>query len=127
MRSAKRSKNKDKRRLYIMRFVLPECDEVVYKIGVTSGGSAKLRLLEIIGSYFDKYRLTPVVKIVRDRAVTDSVFMREKILHAMFSDCSYKPNKKFSGSTEFFIGVDEVKLIKEYERVVKLAKGELNV
>ncbi len=110
-----RKKRKDHNRLYLMRFEFPEYDGFVYKIGKASGSSAKNRMLNIVGSYFDAHRLTPVVKIVRDREVVDGVFDKETALHKHFKEHSFKPDKKFSGSTEFFAGVEEEELIARYE------------
>ncbi len=102
------------RRLYIMRFVIPEYNGVLHKIGVTSGSNAKKRMLGVIGSYFDTYRLTPIVKIVRDREVLKGVFTKERMLHKYFKKYAFKPARKFSGSTEFFAGVPEEELILRY-------------
>lgn len=106
---------KDHNRLYIMRFILPEYDGFVYKIGKTSGHNAKNRMLSIISSYFDAYRETPVVKIVRDREVVDGVFDKESALHEFFKGYSYKPDKSFSGKTELFTGISEEELVARYE------------
>lgn len=106
---------KDHNRLYIMRFTVPEYDGFIYKIGKTSGVSSKNRMLSIISSYYDAYRLTPVVKIVRDREVVDGVFDKEAALHEYFHKNSYTPDRQFSGFSEFFAGVEEAELIARYE------------
>lgn len=56
-------------RLYVLKMIVD--DKVVYKVGKSSGHSSKQRMLQIIGSYFDAYRATPVVKIVKDKVCTD--------------------------------------------------------
>jgi hypothetical protein len=96
----------------------------VVKVGKASGRSAKDRMLQIVGSYFDVYRVTPVVKIKRDRVVED-VFAKEAELHRYFKDKQYVPEKKFSGSTELFdVGLDVV--VDKYEEVIgeKVCKEE---
>ena len=106
------------RRLYCMRITTPE--EVYYKFGVASGHSAKERLLQIAGSYFDKYRETPVIKIMRDQKVDpELVFRYETILHKFFA--FYKYNQSvywpFDGSSECFT-VDKDVAIQAYDAVM---------
>ena len=86
-------------RLYILECVLE--DVLVYKVGKASGHSSKERLLQIVGSYFDKFRVTPVIRIIKDQEVTD-VFKKETACHHALAEWSYTPSKSFSGSTEIF-------------------------
>jgi hypothetical protein len=91
-------------------------EKIVVKIGKASGISAKERMLQIVGSYFDVYRVTPVVRIKRDRVVED-VFAKEAELHKYFRDKQYTPNKSFSGSTELF-DVELDVAVDKYEEVI---------
>ena len=104
-------------RVYILELLIDGLADPIYKIGKASGESSKKRLLEIIGSYFDAYRVNPIVRIVRDRKTKDAL-LREGELHVMFEEYSYKSKKKFSGCTELFKGVDLDELISQYERIV---------
>lgn len=102
-------------RLYILEIDIE--GTVVYKVGKASGHSSKQRMLQIIGSYFDVYRRTPVVKIIRDRECTD-VFKKETECHVELKDYRYFPDKTFSGCTELF-NTDKEKVIEVYERVLE--------
>jgi hypothetical protein len=91
------------RRLYCMRITTPE--QVYYKFGVASGHSAKERLIQIAASYYDTYRETPVIKLMRDRKVdADFVFKYETTLHRFFAFYKFDShlNRSFDGSTECF-------------------------
>lgn len=103
------------RRLYCMRITTPE--EVYYKFGVASGHSSKERMLQIAASYYDKFRETPIIKVMRDRKVdADVVFKYETTLHQFFSFYQYDAARffPFSGSTECFT-IDEDVAIQAYE------------
>ena len=94
---------KKQRRLYLMKITLPTGMEVI-KVGVSSGVSSKERLLQICSGIYDKYRSTPMIKLLRDREVdADSVFKYETILHQYFADYRYKTKKVFDGVTEMFV------------------------
>jgi len=109
-------------RLYVMELLIDGRESPVYKIGKASGHSSKKRLLQIIGSYFDKYRVTPVVKIKRDRVVED-VFAKETELHHWFEDKQYMPEHSFSGSTELFeVELEEV--VAKYDEVIGIKRDE---
>lgn len=102
-------------RLYIMEIVVD--DTTVYKVGKASGHSSKQRMLQIIGSYFDAYRVTPVVKIVKDKEVTN-VFEKETKCHHALAEWKFIPTKAFSGSTECF-NVDKDKVLEVYKDVLQ--------
>ncbi len=105
----------DTERLYVLEIEIE--GTVVYKVGKASGHSSKQRMLQIIGSYFDVYRRTPIVSIVRDRDCTD-VFKKETKCHVELKEFRYFPEKSFSGYTELFL-VDKEKVIEVYERVLE--------
>ncbi len=101
-----------------MRITTPE--EVYYKFGVASGHSAKERLLQIAGSYYDKHRETPIIKVMRDQKVDpELVFKYETILHRFFGFYQYDShlNKVFDGSTECFT-IDKDVAIQAYDAVI---------
>ena len=110
------SKNLDNvDRLYIMEIIIGEV--TVYKVGKASGHSSKQRMLQIIGSYFDVYRVTPVVRIIKDKEVTN-VFEKETRCHHALAEWQYTPEKSFSGSTEVFL-VDKEKVLEVYKNVLQ--------
>jgi hypothetical protein len=118
--------NKDKENLeedvgilYVVYFRLDEKDLV--KIGVT-GRTVEERVSEILVSIFKKYREFPYCRPKRFRK-TGNVYEKEALLHKYFEDRNCKPDKVFSGSTEFFdVPLDEV--VHVYENL--LAGRELD-
>lgn len=96
--------------LYVVHFELE--DKSLVKIGVTAR-TIEERVSEILVSIFKKYREFPYCRPKRFRKTGD-VYEKEAQLHAYFREYSYTPNKKFSGSTEFFdVSLDDV--VKVYE------------
>ena len=95
-----------------MRFTMP--DKVVYKIGMTTNPRPTDRLMEIVRSYYNKYRETPVAKILRYRTC-NNVFATEAMLHRYFSDYRSTFDKQFDGCTECF-DIDEETAISIYDR-----------
>ena len=74
-------------------------------------------MLQIIGSYFDVYRVTPIIKVVKDKEVSN-VFEKETKCHHALAEWQYTPDKAFSGSTEIFL-VDKEKVLEVYNNIVK--------
>ena len=107
-------------RLYVLEMVVD--GTVVYKVGKASGHSSKARMLQIVGSYFDAYRVTPVVKIVKDTACTE-VFEKETLCHQELAEYKYVPDKVFSGVTEIF-KVDKEAVLEVYKRVLEGTKED---
>ena len=106
------------RRLYCMRITTP--GKVYYKFGVASGHSAKERLLQIAASYYDKYRETPVIKLMRDRKIDPAkVFQYETTLHRFFKFYTYDNNMylPFDGSSECYT-IDKDVAIQAYDAVI---------
>jgi len=101
--------------VYIMKFVL-EDGSTLYKIGVTHYKREVERMLEILKSFFVKYRYTPMCKLMRFKRFTNA-YSTEKILHQDLANYKFTFDKPFSGSTEFFTGLDEVDLIAKYDKI----------
>ena len=102
-------------RLYVLEMVVD--DKVVYKVGKSSGHSSKQRMLQIIGSYFDAYRVTPVVKIVKDKVCTD-VFKKETKCHQELTEYKFRAEKVFSGCQELF-DIDKEVVLEVYKRILE--------
>lgn len=102
-------------KLYVMRFWLDD-EEIVYKVGVTTR-KPEDRLMDILLSYYKGNRYVPRCDIKRFRTV-DDVFGKEAILLASLQEFRYNSEKKFSGCTEMFQGIDEPSLLELYDRVV---------
>lgn len=106
-------------RLYVLEILVGET--LVYKVGKASGHSSKQRMLQIIGSYFDVYRVTPVIKIVKDKEVKN-VFEKETKCHHALAEWQFVPEKSFSGSTELF-KIDKETVLEVYNEIVKNDKS----
>lgn len=102
-------------RLYVLEITVD--DKVVYKVGKSSGHSSKQRMLQIIGSYFDAYRVTPVVKIVKDKVCID-VFKKETKCHQELAEYKFRAEKVFSGCQELF-DVDKEVVLEVYKRILE--------
>ena len=106
----------DKGKLYMMRFWFDGHEKPVYKIGLTVRQPEE-RLMDILISYYKVYRYCPKCDIKRFREV-GKLHQKETILLASLKEYNYIPEKKFSGCTEMFAGIDEYWLLSLYERVV---------
>jgi hypothetical protein len=106
-----------------MEFIMPDGD-VVYKIGKASGRSSVDRMMQIIRDFYFKYKVTPRVKIWRDREVcADKVFEFETMLHKFFVKYRYMPIIPFTGCTELF-DVPLEDIIQAYEAVIEGEKPD---
>lgn len=99
--------------LYVVLFRLEDKDLI--KIGITTR-KIEDRVSEILVSIFKKYREFPFCYPKRFQK-TPNVFEMEATLHKHFKEYHYKPEKVFSGSTEFFdVPLDLV--VEAYERLL---------
>jgi DUF4097 and DUF4098 domain-containing protein YvlB len=106
----------------ILYVILVELDgKSLVKIGVTHR-RIEDRVVEILVSIFKKYREFPYCRPKRFKTVPNT-YQKERLLHKHFSKYQYTPNKKFSGSTEFFdIPLDDV--VKVYDDMVTTSSGK---
>jgi len=105
----------------ILYLVLFELDgKQLIKIGITTR-TIEDRIAEILVSIFKVYREFPYCRPKRFRK-TPNVFEKEALLHSYFEEYNYKPEKIFSGSSEFFdIPLEDA--VSAYEQL--LAEGSL--
>lgn len=108
--------------LYVLLFEL-EGKQLV-KIGITSRRMED-RVLEITEAIFQKYRVFPMCNPRRFTRVDDYA-AKERQLHKLFKEFSYKPSKKFGGYTEFF-DVDVDTVVAAYDDLVKTAPKKKGV
>lgn len=101
--------------VYLLIMWLDDGTEV-YKIGVTKR-EVQERVCEILTSYWTKYRVFLRCYPKRYRK-TDKIYEKEAAIHKELSEYSYKFDKEFSGSTEFFSGIELEKVVEIYERIV---------
>lgn len=98
--------------LYILVFRL-KCGLEVVKIGITTR-SIEERMAEVLISFFLQYRYVPECTPKRFTRLED-VADKEKQMHKEFSEYSYEFDKKFSGFSEFFTGVELDTLVDYYD------------
>ena len=87
-------------------------DLMVVKIGVTTR-KVEERVVEILTSYWQQYRVFPKLYPKRFKK-TSEILSKEQMLHEYFRDKQYEFEKKFDGSTEYFVIDDEEELLRVY-------------
>lgn len=100
--------------LYIL--IMKIDDMTVYKVGVTKR-KVEERVCEILTSFFITYRFFPYCYPKRFKTV-DAVYNKEAEMHRLLKEYSHSFDKPFSGSTEFFTGLELEELLKIYEGVI---------
>lgn len=98
--------------LYILEMCVDGKD--VYKIGVTKR-KIEERVVEILTSHFHQYRHFCYCRPKRFRK-TENVYSKETVMHRYFENYRFIPEKKFSGSTEFFVGLPLQVIVDTYEK-----------
>ena len=102
--------------VYLLVIWLDDGTEV-YKIGVTKR-DIQDRVCEILTSYWTQYRIFPQCKPKRYRR-TNNIYEKEAAIHKELAEYRWIPEKPFSGSTEFFTGVELAKVVEIYESILQ--------
>ena len=106
-------------RVYIIKQHLHESNiKYIYKIGKSSGRNSVDRLMQLVRSYFMKYRYTPLYTLKRDRPAANA-FEIETKLHQEFAEFKYYHDKPVDGKDEWFY-VREDLLLKRYDELLPL-------
>ncbi len=98
--------------VYLMEFRFKQGPsyKTLYKVGVTVNDPID-RMLQVCRSFFQSRRYVPECRIVRMRK-TVHYFDKEKQIHSLLANYSFKTKKPWDGSTEYFMcsldKVDEV-------------------
>lgn len=103
-------------RVYLLKVLLDD-GKIVYKIGMCNSDRSTDRMMEILQSFFKVYRYIPRCELKRDRKATDALDTEQK-LHSKYEKYSFKFDKKFGGSTEFFYGINEDEVLLDYEDIL---------
>lgn len=104
-------------RLYVIKMILPD-DTVVHKIGMTNSNRATDRMMEILRSWFTKFRFVPYSELRLDMECQDPKKL-EQYIHWLLADNQFDPNHKVDGGTEMFTDLNELRVIcflKAYNR-----------
>ena len=99
----------DTGRVYVLRVTLDD-GTIVHKVGMCHSSRSNDRMMEILNGFHTVYRYVPMCKLRRDREFV-TPHLVEKHLHSLLKDLSYKFDKKFGGSTEFFSEICEDTLL----------------
>jgi len=91
-------------RLYVIKMILKDGTEV-HKVGMTNSDRSTDRMMEILRSFFMKYRYVPYTELRRDKKVRIP-YIVETYMHNLLEEYSYTFDKKFDGSSEYF-SIDE--------------------
>jgi hypothetical protein len=96
-------------RVFVFKITL-KCGKVVHKVGMTHSDRATDRMFEVLRSFFNNYRYSPICELRRDKKVLIPLLV-EKHLHELLDEWAYRFDKSFDGSTEFFYELDESVLL----------------
>jgi hypothetical protein len=96
-------------RLYVIKMVLPD-GTIVHKIGMTHSDRSVDRMLEILRSWFMKFRFVPYSELRLDMKSQEPALL-EAHIHQILEPNRFEPNHKVEGGTEMFIELNEQRVI----------------
>jgi len=96
-------------RVYVIKMILPG-DIVIHKIGMCHSNRATDRMMEILRSWFTKFRFVPYTELKLDMETGRPKELEEHI-HGILRHKQFIPNEKVEGGTEMFIDIDEFRVI----------------
>jgi len=102
-------KRQDIGRIYVLRISLPD-NTIIHKIGMTNSNRSTDRMMEILRSWFTKYRFVPFTELRLDMECGHPRELEQHI-HNILARKQFIPNEEVSGGTEMFIGIDEFRVI----------------
>lgn len=83
---------------------------VIWKIGMTARESAVDRMMELLRSWFTRFRFVPHSELRLDMH-TAWPKQLEKHIHQVLSHKRYTPHMKVEGRTEMFTDIDEFRVL----------------
>lgn len=118
-------KKKDLGRLYVIKIITD--NGPIYKIGMCRNSRSTDRMMEILRSWFVKFRYVPRSELKLDKE-TGHPRELEYHIHKILKHKKYEPEYKVEGHTEMFHDIDENKVIRfikqcrdeEFENCIKL-------
>jgi hypothetical protein len=96
-------------RLYVIKMFLPD-DTVVWKIGMTQSDRTTDRMMEILRSWFMRYRFIPYCEMKLNMETTVPREL-ESHIHKVLKSKQYTPEHKVDGGTEMFTNIDEFRVL----------------
>lgn len=100
---------KDVGRIYVIRMELPD-GIIVHKIGMCKSNRTTDRMMELLRSWFTRYRHVPYTELKLDMQTSYPKEL-EQHMHKMLSHRKFIPHMKVEGRTEMFTGIDEFRVI----------------
>lgn len=101
-------------RIYVIRIELPD-NTVVHKIGMCNSNRATDRMMEILRSWFTRFRFVPYAELRLDMETSYPKEI-EAHIHKILAHRRFTPHMKVSGGTEMFCNIDEFRVL-HYLRV----------
>lgn len=92
-------------RVYVMKFILDD-GTIIHKIGMCHSDRTTDRMMEVLRSFFIKYRYVPRSSI-RKNVKTLVPYLLEKHMHELLDKWKYRFDKDIDGNTEMFHNLDE--------------------
>jgi hypothetical protein len=83
---------------------------VVHKIGMTNSDRAVDRMLEILRSWFMRFRFVPYTELKLDMQTSYPKEL-EAHIHSILAHRQFTPHMKVEGGTEMFINIDEFRVL----------------
>lgn len=96
-------------RIYVIRMELPD-GLIVHKIGMTNSDRAVDRMMEILRSWFMRFRFVPYCELKLDMN-TNYPKELERHIHKILKHKQFIPHMKVDGGTEMFHGIDEFRVL----------------
>ena len=96
-------------RVYVIRLVLKD-GTVIHKIGMTHSDRSTDRMMEILRSWFMKYRYVPYAELRLDKK-TEVPALLEKHMHELLAEWKWIPDQLVDGAQEMFQHLNEEEVL----------------
>ena len=96
-------------RIYVIRMELPD-GLIVHKIGMCNSNRSVDRMMEIVRSWFMRFRFIPHTELKLDMN-TNYPKELESHIHQILKHKQFIPHMKVDGGTEMFHGIDEFRVL----------------
>ncbi|NOQ48134.1 MAG: hypothetical protein GQ576_03190 [Methanococcoides sp.] len=83
---------------------------IVHKIGMCNTDRSTDRMMELLRSWFMKFRFVPYTELKLDME-TGRPFEIENHIHKILEHKKFAPSEKVSGGTEMFVGINEFRVL----------------
>jgi hypothetical protein len=100
---------RDVGRIYVVRMELPD-GVIVHKIGMCNSNRSVDRMMEILRSWFTRFRFVPYTELKLDMN-TNYPKQLESHIHKILNHKRFTPHMEVEGRTEMFNGIDELRVL----------------